>query len=53
KRFKFSDFWKLLVGVSSLIGTCMALIGWRLIDVVDYQHIQKPDGEDILPPNGH
>lgn len=47
ESFKFSDFWKLLVGVGSLIGVCMTLIAKFLIDVVDYQQIQKPDDEEI------
>ncbi|KAK3832824.1 MAG: hypothetical protein J3R72DRAFT_527242 [Linnemannia gamsii] len=47
ESFKFSDFWKLLVGVGSLIGVCMMLIGKFLIDAVDYRQIQKPDDEVI------
>ncbi|KAG0274134.1 hypothetical protein BGZ96_004470, partial [Linnemannia gamsii] len=47
ESFKFSDFWKLLVGVGSLIGVCMTLIGKFLIDAVDYRQIQKPDDEVI------
>ncbi|KAF9902264.1 hypothetical protein EC991_005084 [Linnemannia zychae] len=47
ENFKFSDFWKLLVGVGSLIGVCMTLISMFLIDTVDYRQIQKPDDEVI------
>ncbi|KAF9277673.1 hypothetical protein BGZ74_003280 [Mortierella antarctica] len=47
ESFKFSDFWKVLVGFSSLIGVCMTVISMFLIDTVDYQQIQKPDDEEI------
>ncbi|KAG0337319.1 hypothetical protein BG005_004097 [Podila minutissima] len=47
ESFKFSDFWKLLVGVGSLIGVCTTVISMFLINTVDYQQIQKPNDEEI------